>query len=93
MFYLNQNIDDGSVALDTSGNSFYSDIAWLSYIQYLSPQSNYRFFLKPLTNFSSYQSALSLYHSYAQAGLYTLTLTFQSSNQKFTSLMNITNCN
>ena len=92
MFYLAQNLDAGRVALDLSGDALFGDIAWKIYIEELNPQSNYRFYLQPLTNFSSYQTEISIYHSYAQAGYYFVSLTFQSSNQIFMSLMKITNC-
>lgn len=93
MIYLRQNIDSGKVALDQSGNSVFCDIAWKGYLERLSPDVNFRFYLKPLSNFSTYQSAISLYHSYNQAGIYSVSFTFLSSNQKFENTINITDCN
>ncbi len=92
IFYVAQNLDSGKIALDISGNSLYCDIAWKPYLEKISPQINYRFFLTPLTNFSLYFNEIVLYHTYQKYGIYNVTLNFLSSNQKFQSVMNITNC-
>jgi len=92
MIYFQQNIDTAQIAIDTSGTALYSDIAWGSYLQKLNAYSNYRFYLQPVFNFSTYQTKINLYHRYSLPGLYNVSLTFLSSNQYFENLMNITEC-
>ena len=92
MIYLQQDIDTAKIAIDVSGTALYSDIAWESYLQKLNAYSNYRFYLQPVFNFSTYQVKINLYHRYSLAGLYNVSLTSLSSNQYFENLMNITDC-
>lgn len=87
-----QNIDDGSVAIDQSGFASFCDIGWKNYLERIDSQYNYRFFLNPLSNFSVYESAISLYHSYSQAGSYNILFNFPSSSKKILKTVNITNC-
>ena len=83
----------GRVAIDISGNSTYSDLAWKSPIwSKLSPNSNWRFYLIPLTNFSSYQTNFNIIHAYKSIGLYNLSITFSSSNQTYQQTVNVTDC-
>lgn len=91
MVYLSQN-DTGKIAIDQSGSALFCEIAWKNYIEKLSPNINYRFFLKPLINFTSYQSLINLYHSYSTPGIYSVTLEFMSSNETFINTVNITDC-
>ena len=84
----------GKLAIDTSSNNTFSDMAWQGTIwANLNPVSNYRFYFKTLNNFSSYVNSFSIQHQYASIGLYTLSLTFLSSNLVFKQLVNITDCN
>ena len=77
--YLNQI--SGSIALDTSGSSTYSDMILTNGVFYnISLTSTYRFFLTAITNFSSYKTSFSLTHSYSNPGVYLISLTFISSN-------------
>lgn len=92
MVYLEQNIDKGRVAVDQSGNAFYSDIAWKPYLERLNGFSLDRFYLRQITNFTSYQATINLYHTYSQAGLYPISITTISSNQTFENIINITDC-
>lgn len=92
MIYLAQNIDSGKVAVDQSGKALYSDIAWKSYLEKLSPYNNSRFYLQQITNFTSYQSSISLYYRYSTTGLYKISLRSLSSNQHFETIFNITDC-
>ena len=86
--------NSGKLAIDTSKNSTYSDMAWQGTIwAELNPVSNWRFYFKTLNNFTSYVNTFSIQHKYASIGLYPLTLTFSSSNLVFQQLVNITDCN
>ena len=83
----------GMIAIDTAGNASYSDLAWKAPLwSKLSPSSNRRFYLTPLTNFSSYQSVLTFSHPYKNIGLYDIAITFNSSNQTFVQSVNVTDC-
>ena len=89
---LTQNT--GRIAIDTSGNASYSDLVWNSTTQWtkLAEFSNWRFYLTTINNFTSYQNTLNIIHSYANIGLYTLSLTFLSSNISYQQTVNITDC-
>ena len=81
------------VALNTAGNATYSDMAWQSSVwNKLFATSNWRFYLTPITNFSSYTNNFNLVHTYTNVGLYSISLTFLSYNQTFTQTVNITDC-
>jgi len=83
----------GKVAIDTTGNATYSDLAFKSSVwSKLSSIQNWRFYLTALNNFSSYQTYFSLTHTYKSIGIYNVTLTFSSSNETFTQSVNITDC-
>ena len=90
MLLLSQTV--GTVAVDTSGTAVYSDLAWNPLLSKINAYNNYRFYLLPLTNFSTYQTAINLYHMYTNAGLYNVSLTSLSSNQYFQNTFNITDC-
>ena len=85
----------GRVAIDITGNATYSDLVWNTTQQWtkLAEFSNRRFYLTPLFNFTCYQNTLNVLHSYANIGLYTLSLTFLSSNKTFQQIINVTDCN
>jgi len=85
----------GKVAVDSSGNATYSDLVWNTTTQWtkLAEFFNWRFYLTTINNFTSYQNNLNIVHSYPSAGLYTLSLTFLSSNKTFQQIVNITNGN
>lgn len=85
----------GQVAIDITGNATYSDLVWNTTQQWtkLAEFSNWRFYLTPIYNFTSYQNTLNVLHTYANIGLYTLSLTFLSSNKTFQQIVNITDCN
>ena len=89
---LTQN--SGQIAIDTTRNSSYSDLVWNSTTQWtkLAEFSNWRFFLTTINNFTSYQNTLNIIHSYANIGLYKLSLTFLSSNISYQQIVNITDC-
>ena len=81
----------GKLAIDTSSNTTYSDMAWQGIIwAELNPISNWRFFFTTMNNFSSYINIFSLKHQYATIGLYNLSLTFLSSNLVYEQIVNIT---
>ena len=84
----------GRVAIDTTGNASYSDLVWNLTTQWtkLAEFSNWRFYLTTINNFTSYQNTLNIIHSYANIGLYTLSLTFLSSNISYQQTVNITDC-
>ena len=85
----------GRIAIDMNGNATYSDLVWNLPTQWtrLSAVSLLRFYLTPLYNFTSYQNTLNVLHTYANIGLYTLSLTFLSSNNTFFQIVNVTDCN
>ena len=89
---LTQNT--GLVAVDTSNTASYSDLVWNTTTQWtkLAEFSKWRFYLLPLTNFSSYQTSFNILHAYNNIGLYNLEITFASSNQTFNQIVNITDC-
>jgi len=84
----------GKVAVDISGNATYSDLVWNTTTQWtkLAEFFNWRFYLTTINNFTSYQNTLNVLHSYSNIGLYTLSLTFLSSNKIFQQIVNITDC-
>ena len=85
--------EGGKLAIDTSSNTTYSDMAWQGIIwAELNPISNWRFFFTTMNNFSSYINTFSLKHQYATIGLYNLSLTFLSSNLVYEQIVNITDC-
>ena len=85
----------GKIAVDISGNATYSDLVWNTTKQWakLAEFSNWRFYLTTINNFTSYTNTLNVLHTYANIGLYTLSLTFLSSNKTFQQIVNITDCN
>jgi hypothetical protein len=91
--FLIMTQNTGRVAIDITGNATYNDLAWRSSVwNRLSSNSNWRFYLTPLTNFTSYITTFNLMHAYKNIGLYNLTLTFASSNETFTQTVNVTDC-
>jgi hypothetical protein len=91
--FLIMTQNTGRVAIDITGNATYNDLAWRSSVwNRLSYNSNWRFYLTPLTNFTSYITTFNLMHAYKNIGLYNLTLTFASSNETFTQTVNVTDC-
>ncbi len=85
----------GKIAVDISGNATYSDLVWNTTTQWtkLAEFNNWRFYLTTINNFTSYTNTLNVLHSYANIGLYTLSLTFLSSNKTFQQIINVTDCN
>jgi hypothetical protein len=85
----------GKIAVDISGNATYSDLVWNTTKQWtkLAEFSNWRFYLTTINNFTSYTNTLNVLHTYTNIGLYTLSLTFLSSNKTFQQIVNITDCN
>jgi hypothetical protein len=91
--FLTMTQNTGRVAIDITGNATYTDLAWQSNIwNRLSSNSNWRFYLFALTNFTSYFTSFNLLHTYKNIGLYNLTIMFASSNKTFTQTVNITDC-
>ena len=84
----------GKVSIDISGNASVSDLVWNTTTQWtqLAEFSNWRFYLTTINNFTSYVNSFSIQHKYANIGLYSLSLTFLSSNLTFQQLVNITDC-
>lgn len=85
----------GRIAIDTTINSTYSDLVWNTTTQWtkLAEFLNWRFYLNPITNYTTYQTIFNIIHSYSNIGIYTLTLNFTSSNQLYQQIVNITDCN
>ena len=90
---LTQNT--GIVAIDTTGTASYSDLVWSTKTQWtrLPGLLESRFYLTPLTNFSSYITSFSFSHTYKTIGLYNILITFSSGNQLFQQIVNITDRN
>ena len=93
-FFIILTQNTGKVAIDTFGNASYSDLVWNTTTQWtkLAEFSNWRFYLTTLNNFSSYQNTFNILHAYKNIGLYTLSITFTSSNQTYQHTVNITDC-
>lgn len=92
LIYLTQTT--GVIAVDQSSNSTYSDLVWNSIIwNRLNEFSNWRLYLNAITNYTSYQSQFNLLHTYSSLGIYTLTITYASSNDIFQIPVNITDSN
>lgn len=90
----------GKVAVDSSNNATFSDLAigssslGVSHSYYkLQPFVNQRFFMKALSNFTTYQNTFSVAHTYANTGLYNITITFASSADSYQYLANVTERN
>ena len=84
----------GRIALDKTSNPKYSDLVWNTQTQWtkLNDQKNWRFYLTTINTFSSYFTTFSINNVYANTGVYTITLTFLSSNQTYYQMVNITDC-
>jgi hypothetical protein len=90
----------GKVAVDSSNNATFSDLAIgssslgdsNSYYK-LQPFANQRFFMKVLSNLTTYQNRFSVTHTYANTGLYNLNITFASSADSYQYLANVTERN
>jgi hypothetical protein len=90
---VNQTI--GKIAVDTTRSAQYSDLQFSSTSNLwtkLNSSSNYRLYLNTIDNLNSYQSTINITYTYANAGIYTITFTFPSSNQIFQQIVNITDC-
>ena len=71
----------------------YRDLQWSTNIwSNLNSNSNWRFYLDTVNNFSSYQNTINVVYPYQSIGLYTISLTFASSGQVFQQTVNITDC-
>ena len=84
----------GNVALDTSGKAEYSDLAWQKTIwSQLSSFQNNRFYFTTINDFIGYEVSFNLMHSYEEIGSYNLSVTFAQSNQIYSQIIEITDCN
>jgi hypothetical protein len=92
--FLTMTQNTGKVAIDTNGSASYSDLVWNITTQWtkLAEFNNWRFYITPLTNFTSYITTFNLVHTYNNIGLYNLSITFTSSNETFNQIVNITDC-
>lgn len=90
MIYLQQTT--ANVSLDITGAADYPDLAWNNYLQKISPTSNIRFYLEPITNYTTYETSVSLYHTYPDVGLYSLKFSFSESTKVYQEIVNITDC-
>lgn len=84
--------ETGVVALDQQVTATYSDISWTSTIQRITPLNNTRFSLQPITNYTTYQTSISIDHKYQTPGIYNVSFAFFGSQQIFYSAVNITDC-
>ena len=84
----------GRVALDKTSNPKYCDLVWNSQTQWteINSGSNWRFYISTISSFTSYFNSFNINHKYSTTGIYPITLTFLSSNQVFTQVVNITDC-
>jgi len=92
--FLTMTQTTARVAVDTTGSASYSDLAWYPNNQWtkLAVLYNWRFYLTPLTNFSSYMTTFNIMHTYKNIGLYDVEINFASSNQTYNQIVNITDC-
>lgn len=89
--WLNQT--SARIALDKTGNTLISDLYWQlpAWIR-MSASSNWRFYFNALTNFSSYQNVINLLNRYNKTGLYNVSITLMSSNEKTYQTILVTDC-
>ena len=93
-YFLLVNQTNARIAIDTSGsNAKYSDLQlsttnnlWTK----LSNSANHRLYLDTIDNFKSYQNVINISYTYANIGIYTITLTFPASDHQFQHIVNIT---
>lgn len=81
----------GRIAMDQSNNFTYSDLIWQTYAWLkLNTNSNWRFLLNPMNDFSVYQNYFNLNHKYSSTGLYTVKISF--SGLIYQQNVSITDC-
>jgi len=81
------------IAVDSSGNSNYSDMYFRSELLHkLNPTSNWRFYFLAVNNFTSYNINFNITHQYLDAGEYSLDFLFINSNQSYNFSIFITQC-
>ena len=75
----------GLVAVDQSGNVSYSDYYWNTNTSLWTKisTSNWRVYLVPITNWTTYQFSFNLTHYYSSVGVYNFSITALSSNAIF----------
>ena len=81
-----------TTAVDTTGNEKYSDLIWSINLSKLNKTNNWRFFLNPITNYTSYENSFTIVHTYNNIGVYNISIMFPSSNQVFQQIVNVTDC-
>jgi hypothetical protein len=92
-YFLQLTQITAKIAIDTTGNASSSDLQWSTNIwSKLNSNSNWRFYLDTLNNFTSYQNTINVVYPYSTIGLYTISLTFASSGQVFQQTVNVTDC-
>ncbi len=86
----------GTVAIDLSFFSSYSDMAFITannvWANLFYP-TNRRFMVNPITSFTSYQYNLSIAHSYVSLGSFSFVMTLGKTAQTITQSIIITACN
>ena len=91
LLILTQNT--ARIAIDSSKNYSYSDLVLFSNnCSRLSLNNNFRFFVKPLTNHTLYQTTFFINRVYQSIGYFNLSLNFFSSNSFFNETIKITDC-
>ena len=79
------------IAIDTYSNANFSDFEIDNGIYTpLNNFVNWRFYLKALSNFSSYYSNFSITHSYKNASQYNISITLLRSNFTYSQTVNVT---
>ena len=80
-----------SVAIDTIDSTGFSDFNIDNGVySRLNNVLNWQFYLNAMTNFSSYQSNLTISHSYSNAGLYNMSITILSSGVTYYQTVYVT---
>ena len=94
-YFIQLTQETGQIAIDITNTASYSDLVWNTTTQWtkLAEFYNWRFYFNPTYNLTCYQSTINVIHSYQSIGLYTLSLTFLSTNKIFQQIINITNGN
>ena len=80
MILLSQNT--ASIALDVSGTAVYSDLAFVQNTLWtpVNANSNWRFYLKTLDDFTTYAFTLNFVHTYTSASLYNMSIVYPNPN-------------
>ena len=83
----------GKIAINTTGNAKYSDLVGQTTTwSQLNSFANYMLYFKSQFYSNFLTNTFTISHKYTGVGLYNLTISFSTSSQSFTQVVNITDC-